>query len=203
MSSRHKASRVGIYAGTFDPVHAGHITFALEAIERGELDEVIFLPERKPRHKSGVEHFGHRVAMLNRAIRPHRKLSVLELVDTNFTVQKTLPRLKTLLPEARFSFLIGADVLTTLPYWPGAEKLLKHDLIVGRRADEPIGWLHQQLEMLPVRPPTVTIVDSIIPNVSSGRIRHALRHNQMVEGVLKSVHRYASQNWLYISVKDM
>src|SRR5581483_3364510 len=86
--------RIGIYSGVFDPVHAGHIGFALQAVERAGLDKVYFLPERRPYHKQGVEHFGHRVAMLKRATRPHPALSVLELEDISFTVERTLPKLQ-------------------------------------------------------------------------------------------------------------
>ncbi|MEI9913739.1 MAG: adenylyltransferase/cytidyltransferase family protein [Candidatus Saccharibacteria bacterium] len=40
-----KARKIGIYAGSFDPIHLGHITFALQAIEQAGLDKVYFLPE--------------------------------------------------------------------------------------------------------------------------------------------------------------
>ena len=68
--------RIGIFAGTFDPVHAGHIAFALQAAEIAKLDEVVFIPERRPLSKSSTEHFGHRVAMIRQAIMPHSKLAL-------------------------------------------------------------------------------------------------------------------------------
>jgi nicotinic acid mononucleotide adenylyltransferase len=75
-----KQSRIGIYAGTFDPVHAGHVSFALHAMTVAQLDEVYFLPERLPRYKPGAAHFAHRVAMLKRAVKPHPDLQIIELV---------------------------------------------------------------------------------------------------------------------------
>src|SRR3569623_1388715 len=116
-------SRVGIYAGTFDPVHAGHISFALQALEAAQLDQVCFLPERKPRGKEGVEHFGHRVAMLRRAIKPYRQFSIIELVDISFSVEQALPELQRLFPQAQLVFLFGSDVVTNVPQWPHADKL--------------------------------------------------------------------------------
>src|SRR4051812_40769392 len=86
---RLKSKRIGIYAGTFNPVHTGHVAFALQAVKEANLDEVYFVPERQPRGKAGVEHFGHRVAMLKRALRPYKQFDVLELVDVNMTVNRT------------------------------------------------------------------------------------------------------------------
>ena len=79
-------ARVGIYAGTFDPVHVGHISFALQSLTAANLDSIYFAPERRPRNKQQVEHFAHRVAMIKRAIRPYRKFAILELVDTSFSI---------------------------------------------------------------------------------------------------------------------
>src|SRR3982751_4027627 len=111
-------SRIGIYAGTFDPVHAGHIAFALQAMERADLDSLCFLPERRARTKQGVEHFGHRVAMLRRATQPHPKFSVLELDDVSFTVERTLPALYKRFPQTQLIFLFGSDAVEQLPNWP-------------------------------------------------------------------------------------
>src|SRR4051812_4657029 len=86
--------RIGIYAGTFDPVHSGHVSFALQALKAAELDKVYFLPERRPRNKQHVEHFGHRTAMLKRAAQPHSQFEVLEMVDISFSVERTLPKLQ-------------------------------------------------------------------------------------------------------------
>ena len=59
--------RVGIYPGAFDPVHKGHIAFALAAITAHQLDKVFFLPEPSPRHKQGVKALDHRVEMVRLA----------------------------------------------------------------------------------------------------------------------------------------
>src|SRR4051812_30950138 len=117
-------TRVGIYAGTFDPVHAGHLTFALQALTAAKLDKVYFLPERRPQGKQHVEHFGHRVAMLRRAVKPHPQFEVLELVDVSFSVERTLPELKNLFKASRLVFLFGSDVVARLQDWPKSELLL-------------------------------------------------------------------------------
>jgi nicotinate-nucleotide adenylyltransferase len=194
--------RVGIYAGTFDPVHTGHIAFALQAIEQAGLDEVIFLPERRPRLKTGVEHFGHRVAMLNRAVRPHPKLSVAEIVDARFNVQRTLPRLKKTFPGATLVLLMGSDVAVTMPYWPDSDKLLKAcELVIGVRGDESVEAAEAMLASWAILPKASYVCKSYAGHISSRAVRAALQRGQQIHGVLASVTKYARRNWLYVAIR--
>jgi nicotinate-nucleotide adenylyltransferase len=194
-------SRVGIYAGTFDPVHAGHITFALQALEAAGLDKVYFLPERRPRAKHNVEHFGHRVAMLNRAIKPYPEFEVLELVDVNFSVERTLPQLQRQFADDELIFLFGSDVITDLADWPNADRLLANsELVVGLRAQDDNQTLKDMISAWPTQPRAVTMFASWAPDVSSGTVRAALRQRQPTSGLLKSVERYSDHHWLYVSL---
>lgn len=192
--------RIGIYAGVFDPVHAGHIAFALQAIEEAGLDKVYFLPERRPRHKQGVEHFGHRVAMLKRASKPHAKLGVLELEDVSFSIERTLPRLQKRLGQSQLVFLFGSDVIEQLPSWPKADSMLKKmELVVGVRQGSILEHVRQEITGWPTKPKQLYIFESYAPDVSSRKVRDALRKRRYVRGLLASVARYSDRNWLYIS----
>jgi nicotinate-nucleotide adenylyltransferase len=194
-------SRIGIYAGTFNPVHAGHITFALQALMAAQLDKIYFLPERRPRDKQHVEHFGHRVAMLKRATRPHPQFAVLELVDVSFSVERTLPKLRKQFSGGQLVFLFGSDVAPNLQAWPKSEYLLKDsELVIGLRHDDNRGDLHKIIENWPVQPKAVTVFPSYAPEVSSGGVREALRHRKQAEGLLTSVERYSDHHWLYVSL---
>lgn len=196
-----KASRLGIYAGTFDPVHSGHVAFALQSLQAAKLDRVLFLPERRPRDKQQVEHFGHRVAMLNRATKPYPEFSVLELVDVNFSVERTLPKLWQLYPESELVFMLGSDVALGLGEWPHAKELLEAgEVVIGLRFQDDRNKVRRVVENWPAQPKAVTIFDSFAPKVSSGKVREALRHRQTTEGLLKSVERYSDHNWLYVSL---
>lgn len=196
--------RLGIYAGTFNPVHSGHITFALQALEAGRLDHIYFLPERRPRGKVGVEHFGHRVAMLERALRPHPLFSVLEMVDVSFSVQRTLPFLQQQFPQDQLVFLFGSDVIPGLAAWPNADTLLKDgELIIGLRNDDNRVVVKETVDQWSTQPATVTIFSSYAPKVSSGKVRNALSKRQSVSGLLQSVERYSDHNWLYVSLEHI
>lgn len=193
--------RIGIYAGTFDPVHVGHVTFALQSLEAARLDEVYFMPERRPRGKASPEHFGHRVAMLKRALEPHDRLRVLELVDVNFSVERTLPRLRQQFEGDELIYMFGSDVVPGLKAWPKADSLLKNsELVIGLRGADVREMIHEIVEAWPTQPKAVTIFESYAPDVSSGQVREALQARQPAAGLLKSVERYSDHNWLYVSL---
>jgi nicotinate-nucleotide adenylyltransferase len=192
--------RIGIYSGTFNPVHAGHISFALQAATAAKLDTVYLMPERYRAQKVDVAHFGHRVAMIRQAIKPYPRLGLIESSDVSFSVERTLPKLEAQFSGAQLVFLMGSDSLKGLSSWPLVEKLLKSsELAVGiREGDEQLAsaWVKK----LPIRPKELFLIDSYAPSVSSTKIRDALRRSQKAEGILPSVRRYSESNWLYISL---
>jgi len=195
------AERIGIYAGSFDPVHAGHMAFALQAMAAAGLDRLYFLPERRPRHKHGVEHFGHRVAMLKRAIKPYKQFDILELPDIEFSVQRTLPRIYKQLGQQQLVFLAGSDVTEHITNWPHFEQLFAScELVIGIRAGQAIEAVKKQVEDWPVLPQAVTIFESFAADVSSKGVREGLRSRQATKGTLSSVQKYSNQHWLYVSV---
>jgi nicotinate-nucleotide adenylyltransferase len=196
--------RVGIYAGTFDPVHSGHITFALQALKVGNLESIYFLPERRPRDKAEATHFAHRVAMLKQALKPHPKCSVLELIEARFTVKKTLPALQQHFPNTQLVFLFGSDVIAGLASWSNADLLLKSgELIVGLRSGAKRSNIKKIIETWPTQPEAVAIFSSYAPSVSSGMVRSALKNRHPAAGLLKSVERYSNHHWLYVSLIDI
>lgn len=193
--------RVGIYAGAFDPIHAGHLAFALQALQTAKLDSVYFLPERRPRNKQGVEHFGHRVAMLRKALEPHPQCKLLELTDISFSPEQTLPKLQQQFPSDQLVFLFGSDVLPNLANWPKVERVLRHsELVIGLRDQDDLLQAKKRIEQLPAQPVTATVFASHSPEVTSGKIRAALRRRSRAPGLLSSVQRYSDHNWLYISL---
>ena len=195
--------RIGIYSGTFDPVHAGHIAFALQAMERAGLDKLYFLPERRPRHKKGVEHFAHRVAMLKQALQPHPRFDVLELDDVSFSVVRTLPKLQRQFQGNQLVFLFGSDAITGLPAWPQADRLLKQtELVIACRWQDDKPAIQDLMNSWRIAPRKHIIINSYAPEVSSGNVRSALRRRQPVRGLLKSVEHYSNRNWLYISLAE-
>lgn len=201
-----RQQRIGIYSGTFNPVHAGHIAFALQALQAANLDAVYIMPEREPRYKTGVEHYGHRTAMITRALRPHAQLKLLETQDRNFTVTRTLPRLEKLFPGAQLVVLCGPDVLANMALWPHISNLLKKcELCVGLRTNTTRRTMYKCINDLPIPPIKTYIITSLHPEVSSSSIRHHHSANGRGErpyGLLASVAAYIRREWLYVVHKS-
>jgi nicotinate-nucleotide adenylyltransferase len=200
MKKQRQKLRIGVYAGAFDPVHAGHVAFALQAKKAARLDQIIFMPERRPRYKPSVEHYAHRIAMLKAALSPHADLAVMEVVDRHFTVRRTLPMLQALYPGAQLVLLMGSDTVQTVPDWKYSERLLRVcELVVGVRSDHQREVVERAVSEWTSTPQSLVVFDSLAPDVSSSRVRSALRVNQYTTGLLSSVRRYAYQEWLYVS----
>lgn len=127
--------RIGIYSGTFDPVHPGHIAFAQEAMRVCDLDEVLFLPEQKPRGKEYITDISHRAALIECAVKATPGLRVVQLASKQFNVEETLPELRRMFGKSHLTLLLGSDVVRTFLYrWEGLDVLLSDvSLAIGLR----------------------------------------------------------------------
>jgi nicotinate-nucleotide adenylyltransferase len=114
--------RLGLFGGTFDPVHLGHLLLAESCHQQRQLDEVWFLPTAVPPHKQGrpLTSAAMRVEMLELAIAGNPAFSVsrheTDRGGVNFTVD-TLSHFRHEYPDAELYFLLGADMLHDLPRW--------------------------------------------------------------------------------------
>jgi nicotinate-nucleotide adenylyltransferase len=120
--------RIGVFGGTFDPPHLGHLLLAESARDSLKLDRVLFVPARIPPHKRAreVTPAAERLALLRAALRGTGvKISTIELgrPGPSYTVD-TLERLGRRHPGARLWLLVGADSLAELPTWRDPEKIL-------------------------------------------------------------------------------
>lgn len=198
--------RIGIFSGSFDPVHKGHVAFALEAIVSAQLDLVYFVPETVPRGKEGITHISHRVAMLKLATRAHPKLRVLELPDKRFSVASTLPRLRRRFHNDQLVMLLGSDVVERLgdvSKWPMAGEMFSQvGLVVGMRRGGDLSVVLDQASAMPKPLPELHILETQEMGVSAGAVRDVLRTGKAPKEVLRSVASYAKAHWLYASVTN-
>lgn len=114
--------RLGVFGGTFDPPHLGHLIVAADVHLRLPLDRVVFVPAADPPHKRGLVRTSARLRleMVEAAVRGDDRFAVdgLELrrQGPSYTVD-TLRELRRRHPDAELFFLIGADALRDLPGW--------------------------------------------------------------------------------------
>lgn len=139
-----QAERIGIFGGSFDPVHMGHLTIAQDALEQLELKKMIFVPADIPPHKQHCQltEGRHRLEMLRLAAEDNLQFEVsdLELVrgGVSYTIDTVLHQ-KEVYPEAELFFIIGLDSVTELHQWRQIDELLDTCTIVpmGRGGEDP------------------------------------------------------------------
>jgi len=168
--------RIGIYSGTFDPIHVGHIAFAKAAAAELSLDTIVFLPERQPRNKQNITDFHHRIALIRQAIQNEEKLRVIAVPSNQFTVATTLPEIRRHLPGAQLTLLIGSDIVHTFTYrWDGLDILIKEvKLAVGIREGDNQGELEAiftQLEAQYDMPITRKYIATESAHLASSQLR--------------------------------
>lgn len=122
------APRVGIYGGTFDPVHLGHLRCVEEAREILGLDRVLIVPAADPPHKQGrsISAARHRLAMLRSAVRGHPLFGVSTIEigrpGASFTID-TLRQLRARRPDWDLTLLMGSDSFAEIATWKEHEAL--------------------------------------------------------------------------------
>lgn len=128
--------RYGIYGGSFDPVHYGHLLLAETCLREAELDRVIFVPSGKSPHKQTRELLSGelRVQMLEMAVAGTEEFLLnrfeIERDSVSYTVD-TLRHFKETLLDAELFLLVGADMYYDLPNWRCASELLEIAVPVG------------------------------------------------------------------------
>jgi nicotinate-nucleotide adenylyltransferase len=126
--------RLGLFGGTFDPIHLGHLILAEQCREACRLDKVWFVVTAFPPHKSGPRTpVAHRLEMARIAVAGHPSFEVSEIEakrpGPHYSVE-TLTELHAERPGDDLFFLIGADSLADLPHWRQPEGIARLATIV-------------------------------------------------------------------------
>lgn len=125
-----RSEKIGVFGGSFDPVHMGHLTIAQDAVEQLELDRLIFVPAAVPPHKQEktLAEGRHRLEMLKLATAGNLSFEVSDIElrrgGVSYTVD-TMAQIQADHPGAELFFIVGLDSLTILHSWKNVEKLLE------------------------------------------------------------------------------
>ena len=187
-------SRIGIFAGTFDPIHDGHTSLITEAVNTLELNSVMVLIEEKPWGSKQPQSLNHRQNMAEIALQSVEKTSLFREVGAHFTIDKTLPKLESEFQDSELYFMFGADVFMRMSHdtWPGLEQLLKHYIVVFERAGITEHAIAEYAKSLGI---VVAIISSKYPDHSSTDVRININNRQL--WLDKDVAAYIEANALY------
>ena len=208
--------KIGIYGGTFNPPHLGHLAAAKTAVSVLGLDKLIWIPAAIPPHKDLPAHTPapeHRLAMVERtadAMLQPKLVSVsdmeLERPGKSYT-SDTLEVLSRQYPEAELWLLMGTDMFLTLHLWhdPATILHLAGVCAFGRTEQDGEAVFAPQRDHL-VRTFGARVVTITLPglvDISSTQLREMLQAGEGERFLLPSVHGYILMNGLYGTNADL
>ena len=191
--------RIGIYGGSFNPIHNGHTHLAQALVEQGIVDELWLLVSPlnplKQDVSTDIAEYGHRLNMASLATQSIKGVKVSDferhLPIPSYTIN-TLHALSEAYPQHTFSLVIGADNWERFPRWYHSEEIIStYNIYIYRRPD-----CHIDETSLP---PTVMLVDTPLYDISSTKIREAVRRNESLTAYVDyRVGQYIKENRLYL-----
>ena len=199
--------RIGLFGGTFDPIHLGHLILAERCREEAGLEEVWFLPSYVPPHKAerAITRFEQRCEMVALATTGQPAFRVerieKELPPPSFT-SETLAELHSRHPEHEFSLVIGGDSLLEFPTWHEPRKILELARLVAvpRPGADPVTTeqLAAQLN-LPADRVRLQLVECPDIAIASRDIRARVRAGQTIRFLVpRSIEEYVRERKLYL-----
>lgn len=195
--------KLGIFGGTFNPPHIGHLIMAETAADTLDLDEVQFVPAADPPHKVGVPRASveHRLAMVELAIagNPRFRLSRVDVERPGPQyAADTVEIFQELYPDADLYYLMGSDSLRDILSWQDPERLVGNCYIVvmSRPVVPPdMDMLNAELPLLRDR---LIAISSPEVDISSTNIVARVRNRQSIRyRVQPAVEEYIHANKLY------
>lgn len=188
--------KIGLYFGTFNPIHIGHCVIAQHMSEYTDLDEVWFVvtPHNPEKKKKNLLDDFERLHMVNIAIEDQFNLRVsdleFKLPQPSYT-SNSLAHFTEKYPEYNFSLIMGADNLESFKKWKNYEWILEnHSLYVYPRIESEGGDLKEH--------PKVNITEAPIMQIASTDIRAAIKDRKNVSFMLpEKVWKYIDSNLIY------
>ena len=184
--------KIGLYFGTFNPIHVGHLIIANHLVENSDLEEIwmVVTPLSPFKKKSSLLENHHRFELVYRATESYPKLKPsdieFKLPQPNYTVT-TLAYIQEKFPDKNFSLIMGEDNLKSFHKWKNYETILEnHHIYVYPRIAE--GTVEHQFK----NHPKIHRVEAPIIQLSSTMIRNGIKNGINIKPML------TSEVWQYI-----
>ena len=195
--------RIGVFGGTFDPIHMGHLIVAEDARAALELDKVLFIPAGQPWFKSyrQITEARHRLAMVQLAVKDNPLFDVsdieVERSGPSYTVD-TLEELHELYSDAELIVILGLDALREIDRWHQPSRVFQLASVAGMA--RPGATLDPSVlhAAIPGASSRMRLLDSALIDISGTDIRRRASAGQSIRyRVPVAVERYIYDNGLY------
>jgi nicotinate-nucleotide adenylyltransferase len=187
--------KIGIFGGTFDPIHNGHIYLAEKVSARLSLSRVIFVPAYIPPHKTGkkITSAKHRYNMLKLAIRNNRKLAIsdieLKRKGKSYSIETIKIFKEKYGPKVELVFMAGSDLVSELYKWKDLDEILKNCCFIV--IERPGFKMKKDLN-------GILVLKIKAKGIQSTDIRNGIRNNKPLKGVMpEKVLEYIKKHELY------
>ena len=184
--------KVGLYFGTFNPIHVGHIIIANHLVEYSDLDEIwmAVTPHNPHKKKSSLLANHHRFELVYLALQKYTKIKPsdieFKLPQPNYTVN-TLAHINEKYPQHEFSLIMGEDNLKSFHKWKNSDIILEnHTIYCYPRISN--GEIKSKFE----NHPKIHKIDAPIIEISATLIRQGIKNNKNVVPML------SVETWKYI-----
>jgi len=197
----NNVNRIGIFGGTFDPVHIGHLRVALHIFEEFNLNQIRFIPAGNPPNKINkiITDSSLRLKMIRDAIHPWSDHFIADDIEirrdgASYMIE-TVDELKNNFPDSEFFLLLGNDNVIDLPNWKNWKKLLNEVCVISFKKDSTDFPLPEEMTEFKNR---FMISKAPLFEISSTEIRNRISHKKNVDLlVTESVLRIIQTNNLY------
>lgn len=192
--------RIGLYGGTFDPIHVGHLIVIENAINFMNLDKVIILPSSNPPHKKHKKKTDTniRVEMVSEAIKDNDKivLSTFESTDDKIRyTHETIRYFKKLFKNDDIFYIMGEDSFLTIDTWRNYDDILDENIIVFTRSNiDEDSELVKKVELIKKDNPNIFLINNLNINISSTLIRNLVKNNLSIKYLVRDNVRYIIEN---------
>lgn len=178
--------KIGLFGGTFDPIHIGHLIIMENVINAMNLDKIHILPNSNPPHKlqNKKTDIKIRLKMVREAIKDNHKIEINDYDYRNNSIHytyQTIDYFKKTYPEDEFYFIIGEDSFLDIKKWKNYEQILKEKLIVFKRYSEINSSLLSEINEIKKYNKNIYLIDNMALDISSTLIRSLVKDKKSIK----------------------
>jgi len=197
------ARKIGIYGGSFNPVHNGHVNLAQNYIKFLELDLLLLIPTKNPPHKTGdnLASGEDRLNMLKLAFKDVSNIEICDIElnanETNYTIL-TLEKLIRIYPGCEFYLIVGGDMFLSFDTWREYERILSICKVCA--APRHVGEIEDinkfRIKIDPTGSKTIILNENVM-DISSTQVRNCVHNREVLRNLVPE------KVFEYIVLKDL